>query len=241
MGLKRNRTAIGIFAIVIASTVCFIIQPMYNRSLENHVKVIQVSNDIKKGEKVTADKVKETETMQKNTPNSPITKCEDVVGKYAIVDMQPQDIISQKKVSQNPLSEDKYLYGLNGSQQAISFTIKNFASGLSGKLETGDIISIIATTEDDNGKEKTYTPKELTYVKVLAATNSEGKDKKEGEKRSEEKENLPVTVTVLGNKKQAELIAKLEATSQIHVSLAFRGTEQEGFDYLNKQNSMLNH
>ena len=239
MGLRRNRTAIGIVAIVIASTICFVIQPIYNKSLEDHVKVVQISKNIKKGEKVKSNNVKITECMKRNIPKSHIDKVEDVVGKYAVVDMKEKDIVSKEKISKNPLSEDEYLYNLNGDQQAISFTIKNFASGLSGKLETGDIISIIATSEDNNGNEKTYTPKELTYVKVLATTNSDGQDKKEGEKTVDEKENLPVTITVLANKQQAELIAKLESKSQIHVSLAFRGTEIDGADYLNKQNSMF--
>lgn len=238
MGFKRNRTTTGVIAIVIASTLCFVIAPIYNKSIQKPVNVVQVTSDIKRGEKLTSDNVKVVGTVQKYAPSSAVSE-KDAIGKYAVADMFKEDIVLQKKLSKNRLSEDKYLYGLNGLEQAISFTIKNFASGLSGKLETGDIISVIATTEDDNGNEKTYTPKELTYVKVLAATNSEGKDK--GEKRIEDQQELPVTITVLANKQQAELIAKLEATSKMHVSLAFRGTEKEGLDYLNKQNSMLNH
>lgn len=238
MGFKRNRTTTGVIAIVIASTLCFVIAPIYNKSIQKPVNVVQVTSDIKRGEKLTSDNVKVVETIQKYAPSSAVSE-KDAIGKYAVADMFKEDIVLQKKLSKNRLSEDKYLYGLNGHQQAISFTIKNFASGLSGKLETGDIISVIATTEDDNGNEKTYTPKELTYVKVLAVTNSEGKDK--GEKRIEDQQELPVTITVLANKQQAELIAKLESTSKMHVSLAFRGTEKEGLDYLNKQNSMLNH
>ncbi|SCJ45126.1 Flp pilus assembly protein CpaB [uncultured Clostridium sp.] len=238
MGFKRNRTTTGVIAIVIASTLCFVIAPIYNKSIQKPVNIVQVTSDIKRGEKLTSDNVKVVETIQKYAPSSAVSE-KDAIGKYAVADMLKEDIVLQKKLSKNRLSEDKYLYGLNGHQQAISFTIKNFASGLSGKLETGDIISVIATTEDDNGNEKTYTPKELTYVKVLAVTNSEGKDK--GEKRIEDQKELPVTITVLANKQQAELIAKLESTSKMHVSLAFRGTEKEGLDYLNKQNSMLNH
>ncbi|MEF9991307.1 MAG: RcpC/CpaB family pilus assembly protein [Peptostreptococcaceae bacterium] len=238
MGLKRNRTTTGIIAIVVASTLCFIVAPIYNKSLQKPVKVVQVSSDIKKGEKVTKDNTKVIETIQKDAPSTAV-KEENAIGKYAVVDMLKEDIVLEKKLSKNPLSEDRYLYGLNGTEQAISFTIKDFASGLSGKLETGDIISIIATTEKDNGDEETSTPKELTYLKVLATTNSEGKDKKEDEKRADDQQELPVTITVLANKKQAELIAKLEATSKMHASLVFRGTEKEAQDYINKQNSEL--
>lgn len=240
MAFKKSRTTTGVIAIAIATTLCFIVAPIYNKAIQKPTKVVQVTSDIKRGEKLTTDNVKIVETMQKYAPSTAVSE-KDAIGKYAVADMFKEDIVLKKKLSKNRLSEDKYLYGLNGSQQAISFTIKNFASGLSGKLETGDIISIIATTEDEQGNEKTYTPKELTYVKVLATTNSVGKDKKEGEKRTEDQQELPVTITVLANQQQAELIAKLEATSKMHATLAFRGTEKEGFDYLNKQNSMLNH
>lgn len=240
MAFKKSRTTTGVIAIGIAATLCFIIAPIYNKSLEKPINVVQVTSDIKRGEKITTDNVKIVETTQKYAPSTAVNE-KDAMGKFAVVDMVKEDVVLKKKLSKNKLSEDKYLYGLNGYQQAISFTIKNFASGLSGKLETGDIISIIATTEDDKGNDKTYTPKELTYVKVLATTDSIGKDKKEGEKRAEDQQELPVTITVLANQQQAELIAKLEATSKMHATLAFRGTEKEGFDYLNKQDSMLNH
>lgn len=239
MSFKKSRTTTGVIAIVIASTLCFIIAPIYNKSLEKPIKVVQVTSDISRGEKITSKNVKIVETTQKYAPSTAVSE-KDAMGKYAVVDMVKEDVVLQKKLSENKLSEDKYLYGLNGDEQAISFTIKNFASGLSGKLETGDIISVIATTEDEHGNEDTYTPKELTYLKVLATTNSVGKDKKEGEKRSDDQQELPVTITVLANQRQAELIAKLEATSKMHVSLVFRGTEKEGLDYLNKQKSMLN-
>ena len=238
MGLKRSRTKVGILAIVLASVLCFVIAPIYNKAIQKPVNIVQVTSDIKRGEKITKNNTKVIETMQKYAPSTAVNE-KNAIGKYAITDMFKEDIVLEKKLSKNRLSEDKYLYGLDGTQQAISFTIKNFASGLSGKIETGDIISVIATVQDENGNEKTYTPKELTYVKVLASTNSEGTDKIQGEKRSDDKQELPVTITVLANQKQAELIAKLEVTSSMHVSLAFRGTEKEGLDYLCKQNSML--
>jgi pilus assembly protein CpaB len=47
------------------------------------------------------------------------------------------------KVSDNPLTNYEYLYDLNVSERAISVSIKSFAVGLSGKLELGDIVSIM--------------------------------------------------------------------------------------------------
>ena len=43
-----------------------------------------------------------------------------------------------------PAAEYAYLYHLDGKKQAISFSVKAFANGLSGKLKSGDIVSVIA-------------------------------------------------------------------------------------------------
>lgn len=237
MALKNNRTMIGILAIGLGAILCFVVTPLYNNTLQKGVEVVRVTGDIQKGEKITASKVKTVETTKKGLASGTISSEKDVIGKYAVVDMVKDDTILETKVSKNPLSEDKYLYGLDGTEQAISFTIQNFASGLSGKLQSGDVISVIATKEDANGNEETYTPTELQYVRVLAVTDESGLDKKEDHKRTEEDE-LPVTITVIASKSQAELIAKLEETSKMHVSLVFRGTDKQAQQFIDKQSSI---
>ncbi|WP_317368244.1 Flp pilus assembly protein CpaB [uncultured Tyzzerella sp.] len=237
MALKKNRTTVGIVAIVLGGVLCFGIAPIYNKSMQKGVEVVRISSEVNKGEQITADKVKVVEVSKKGLPESAILNKKDVVGKYAVVDLVRDNTILERQLSKNPIAEDKYLYGLDGTQQAISFTIQNFASGLSGKLLTGDIISIIATTMDENNNEKTSTPKELQYVKVLAVTNDVGVDKKEDNNNPEEE--LPTTITVLVNREQAELIANLEETSKMHVSLVYRGTEKEAQKYIEQQNSII--
>lgn len=237
MALKKNRTTIGVMAIGLASVLCFVVSPIYNGMLQKGTDVVRVTSDIQKGEKITSAKIKVVETSKKGLPGNVIESKEDVIGKYAVVDMVKDDTVLESKLSSNPLSEDKYLYGLDGTEQAISFTIQNFASGLSGKLQSGDIISVIATKEDDNGNEETYTPNELQYVRVLAVTDEAGLDKKGDKKRSEE-DSLPVTITVTASKSQAELIAKLEETSKMHVSLVFRGTDEQAQKYIDEQQTI---
>lgn len=237
MALKKNRTTVGIVAIVLGGVLCFGIAPIYNKSMQKGIEVVRISSEVNKGEQITADKVKVVEVSKKGLPESAILNKKDVVGKYAVVDLVRDNTILERQLSKNPIAEDKYLYGLDGTQQAISFTIQNFASGLSGKLLTGDIISIIATTMDENNNEKTSTPKELQYVKVLAVTNDVGVDKKEDNNNPEEE--LPTTITVLVNREQAELIANLEETSKMHVSLVYRGTEKEAQKYIEQQNSII--
>ena len=51
-------------------------------------------------------------------------------------------------------------------------TIKSFASGLSGKLQSGDIVSVIAADYKKQGA--TVIPAELKYVEVISVTASSG-------------------------------------------------------------------
>lgn len=238
MALKKNRTTIGIMAIALGGILCFGIAPIYNKSIQKGVEVVRITSEVKKGEKITANKVKTVEVSQRGIQESALHDKNDVIGKYAVVDLVRDNTILERQLSANPIAEDKYLYGLDGTQQAISFTIQNFASGLSGKLLTGDIISIIATSTDEENNEKTYTPDELQYVKVLAVTNDVGVDK-ENESSNKAEENLPTTITVLVSKQQAELIANLEETSKMHVSLVYRGTEKESQKYIDEQKMII--
>jgi hypothetical protein len=63
---------------------------------------------------------------------------------------------------------------LTGEKQAISVSVKSFAAGLSGKLVSGDIVSIVAPDYKKQGV--TVIPPELQYVEVIAVTAGSGYD-----------------------------------------------------------------
>ena len=86
-------------------------------------------------------------------------------------------------------------------------------------------------------------PKELQYVKVLAVTTSEGADRVYNQKQTNEKDKeqeLPSTITLLVNRTQAKLLADLEQKSKIHVSLIYRGSEENSQKFLDEQKKLIN-
>ncbi|GAA0782089.1 Flp pilus assembly protein CpaB [Hathewaya limosa] len=238
--LFKNRTVVGLSAIILSLIICFGVTPLYNNALQSKVKVVRISKDITKGEIISPDKIEIVEIGGYNLPKEVIKDKQNVVGKYAIADLNKGDYILNNKVSNSPLEENKYLYNLDGNSQAISITIKSFAAGLSGKLQTGDVISIIAS--DYGELRETVIPKELQYVRVLASTTSKGTDKVYSQKQTKEKEKeqeLPSTITLLVNRTQATLLADLEQKSKIHVSLIYRGTEANAQKFLYEQNKVI--
>ena len=77
-------------------------------------------------------------------------------------------------------------------------------------------------------KEKTtFTPPDLSYLRVITSTTSGGIDKADITDSSQ-----PVTVTLLVNQKQAELLAQYEKTASMHFTLEYRGDTAIAQQYL---------
>ena len=227
MKFLKNRTVLGVFCIAIALVICFVITP------------VRIKNDIKVGTEITSKDIETVEVGAYNLPSNVITKPEDVVGKYAAVELLKDEYVLSTKISDTPATENVYLYGLNGSKRVMSVTLPTFAKGLSGKLMSGDIVSIIAVDYQEKGE--TVVPDELQYVQVVAATDKRGNDEKVTEYRAdgEEETDLPETVTLLVSPSQAIVLAELEAEGEIHISLVYRGTQENADKFLEAQEKIL--
>ena len=223
MKIFRNRTVIGVLCILLALVICFGVTPLFSRSASEKAEIVRVTADIKEGDEITAETVQTVEVGAYNLPSGIMTEKDEVVGKYATADLKAGDYILASKLSNEPAAENAYLYNLDGTKQAISVTIKSFATGLSGKLESGDIVSVLVA--DYKGMGETVIPPELQYVEVISVTASSGYDANTGEAVEDEKE-LPSTVTLLVTTEQAKVLAGLEQESELHLALVYRGTPE---------------
>ena len=222
MKIFRNRTVIGVLCILLALIICFGVTPLFSRSASEKTEIVRVTMDIKEGDEITAEMVQTVEVGAYNLPQNLMTDKKEVVGKYATADLAAGDYILSSKLSAVPAAENAYLYNLDGTKQAISVTIKSFAVGLSGKLESGDIVTVIVA--DYQGKGETAIPPELQYVEVISVTASSGYDANTGEVVDEKE--LPSTVTLLVTTEQAKVLAELEQdTYRRMVSLCKRAVD----------------
>ena len=239
MKFLKNRTVLGIVCIVLALIICFAITPLFNASKSSTMKIIRIKNDMKIGQEITSKDIEAVEVGAYNMPSDVAQKSENVVGKYAAMEMIKGEYILPTKISDTPASENAYLYGLTGEKRAISITIPSFAGGLSGKLISGDIVSVIAVDYKEKGE--TVVPEELQYVEVIAVTDSKGNDdetvtvKPDGEEEVE----LPETVTLLVTPVQANILAELEAEGEIHIALVYRGTAENAQKFISAQAKLL--
>ena len=235
MKIFRNRTVVGVLCILLALIICFGVTPLFSRSASEKTEIVRVTMDIKEGDEITAEMVQTVEVGAYNLPQNLMTDKKEVVGKYATADLVAGDYILSSKLSAVPAAENAYLYNLDGTKQAISVTIKSFAVGLSGKLESGDIVTVIVA--DYQGKGETAIPPELQYVEVISVTASSGYDANTGEVVDEKE--LPSTVTLLVTTEQAKVLAELEQDSELHLALVYRGTPENAAKFIAAQDALI--
>jgi len=238
MNIFKNRMVVGVFCIVLSLLICFGITPLFNKGISQKTEIVRVTKEIKAGEQITKDMVQSIEVGGYNLPANVARSKDTLIGSYALADLSIGDYILNAKVSKSPAAENAYLYNLDGSKQAMSITIKNFANGLSGKLKSGDIVSVIAPDYKKQGA--TVIPPELKYVEVISVTASSGYDANTGEQKTTEGEKeLPSTVTLLVTPEQGNILASLEADGKTHLSLVYRGEPVNTKKFLDMQSKIL--
>ena len=240
MSLFKNRTVVGVICILLSLLICFGVTPLFNKSVSQKSEIVRVVKEIKAGDEISKEMVQTVEVGGFGLPENVLRQSETVVGKYATADLSVGDYILNTKLSDTPAAENTYLYNLDGTKQAMSVTIKSFANGLSGKLESGDIVSVIAPDYKKQGS--TVIPAELKYVEVIAVTAGSGYDANTGaqtETETEDEKELPSTVTLLVSPEQSKALAELESDGKLHLSLVYRGTPANSAKFTEAQDKVI--
>lgn len=241
LSIFKNRRVIGLICICLSLIICFGLTPLFNSGLRAQTEIVRATSTVKKGDAITADKLETVKVGAYNLPDNVVKSKDLIVGKYVNVDLQKGDYILTSKLSEKPLAEFEYLNDLDGTKVAMSITIKTFAAGLSGKLQAGDIVTLISANYDNVGA--TTIPPELQYVRVLAATSETGDDKEYVAQNASAAENgqkkLPATLTLLVNMEQAKVLADLEQKGNVHATLVYRGAKENADKFLTEQDKLF--
>ena len=228
----KNRTIIGIVCIVLALIVTFAVAPMVNKISDNRTDIVRMKKNVDQGHLISEDDIEIVTVGSHGLAIGTITRKEEVVGKFAACDLKAGDSLFPSKLSASSDSADDVFRTLNGEKQAISITISTFAGGLSGKLENGDIVSLIVF---DKTTYEASIPGGLTYVKVITTTTKDGFDKDEVTPNEDGTYELPTTVTLLVNPEQAKMLVEYENTGVIHADLVYRGDSKTAQAFLDAQ------
>ena len=228
----KNRTIIGIVCIVLALVVTFAVAPLINKLSDSRTDIVRLKSDIAQGHMIQESDIEVVTVGSTGLPTNIITKKEAVVGKFAACDLKANTDLLQSMISDKSDSADDVFHTLDGKKQAISITISSFAGGLSGKLENGDIVSLVIFENETN---EATIPGGLTYVKVITTTTAEGFDKDELTPNEDGTYELPTTLTLLVNPTQAKMLVEYENRGVIHAYLVYRGDSKTAQKFLDAQ------
>ena len=232
----KNRTIIGIVCIVLALVVTFAVAPLVNKLSDSRTDIVRLKSDIVQGHMIQESDIEVVTVGSTGLPINIITKKEAVVGKFAACDLKANTDLLQSMISDKSDSADDVFHTLDGKKQAISITISSFAGGLSGKLENGDIVSLVIFENETN---EATIPGGLTYVKVITTTTAEGFDKDELTPNEDGTYELPTTLTLLVNPTQAKMLVEYENRGVIHADLVYRGDSKTAQKFLDSPLGIL--
>ncbi|MBQ6263178.1 MAG: Flp pilus assembly protein CpaB [Clostridia bacterium] len=228
----KNRTVIGVICMILAIVVTFAVAPIVNRLTSDTTDVVRLGVDMKQGVKIEPEHLEVVTVKTDSIPAGVVLDPDEILGKYSATALYAGDYLTEAKLAGEPNTASDALASLNGTKVAVSVTIDTFAAGLSGKLENGDIVSIIVTDED-GGSSK--IPGALKYMKVITTTTAGGIDQDSIVKNEDGSYEIPSTVTLLCNIEQAKLLAKYENNADLTVALVYRGTPENAKKFLDMQ------
>ena len=235
----NNRFIYGILSIVLAAIIAFIAIPAVTSKTSSTCEIVRMKNTVTRGTLITADDIELVEVGGFNLPDSVARKLENVTGTYAAANLYPGDYLLPDKVSSVPLSSDLVLNEIPDGKVAISITTQTLATGLSDKLQDGDIIRLYHYG-DENVLEPVTDIPELRFVKVLAVTDSKGLDIDYTTPPEEDEERQQTaTITVLATPEQAMLLTRYENEGLLHVALINRGNAELAEELLARQDEIL--
>ena len=230
----NNRFIFGILSLVLAAVIAFVALPTIARQTNGKTEIVRITQPVLKGETIASDNAEVVEVGGYNLPSNVAHSMDDVEGLYVTADLAEGDYILTSKVSTVPVSSDVALNDIPSGKVAISLTVKTLASGLSDKLQPGDIIRIyhfLETAEE--------VP-ELRFVKVLSVTDSDGINVDNTKEPTEDEEpQQSATITVLASPEQARIITEMENDGVAHVALISRNNDQLAEELLAEQDKTL--
>lgn len=242
MRLLKNRIVIGILCIAVALLIGFVAVPALSGS-QSKISVVRMTGSITAGTQITEEMV-ETVSVPDGIVSGCISNASSVVGKYANSDLYNGDYLTAEKITDTLEKADSFSAGTRKGKMVVSITLQSLASGVSGRLLPGDVVTVMAIPKSEtiqtlgvepteatdevtyNSAPSTVIYSELQYVEVCMVTTSQGADAMvEADPVEDQANTLPVTVSFYVNQQQALRLAELEREGTIYLAYVARGAD----------------
>ncbi len=214
--LFQNKILLGIICIVLSAILSFVILPGINKNKGETVKVIKLKTDITAGTTITEEMLEEKEVGSYGIPQNTVKDKDEIVGKFASVDIMKDDLILSDKISE--YAANARLDEIMGKgQKLVTVSLPSIASGVGNYIIAGDIVSVAVY------KDGTVTiPQELRNLEVFSVQNDDAINLEDGE-NEDIKGNIASTVTLIVTDAQAQALVLAEYSGKLHIVFEKRG------------------
>ncbi len=237
MKLLRNKFVIGFLCILVSILISFAALPALQGGMQgSYINAVRMKESVQAATQVTADMM-ETVSIPQGLIQNGIEKVSDVAGKYANTELYAGDYLTNAKVSASLARESALSAGTEKGKMVFSITVPTLASGISGRLQPGDIVSVIAVSKSVVNQSLGVEPgtagqsdpgavidSDLRYLEICMVSAGDGSDANvSAVPGKDQKNSLPATVSFYVSNEQALRLAELEQNSVINLAFVARG------------------
>jgi pilus assembly protein CpaB len=142
---RQKQMVLAVIAITLAIVIGFAAYPYITANQQVRVDVVTAKTDIPADTQITDGMLTIRAVMQADLPSQPVLKKEEVVGWYTTGKVFGGDILTQEKVTDTIQVVNTNIADATAKgYKVISLTLPDLASSVSGKIQPGDLVSILS-------------------------------------------------------------------------------------------------
>lgn len=239
MRIFRNRLFLSGVCLVLSGILAFGIVPKLYEDKSATQTIIKVNKAVLAGTKIDETDLIEVSVGTYGLPNSVMKDKKTLVGKYAKMDLYPNDLILKEKISDYKADAVLDLL-MQEDKRLVTISLPSIAAGLSSHLQVGDLVSVVSfipakeqQTQDGfiSQPGKVILNPELKLLTVYGIENASTESTETVKERKENSSNMsddpvPKTITLIVTEAQALKLIEAEYTGKLHILFVKRGGVQ---------------
>lgn len=142
---RQKQMVLAVVAIAIAILIGFMAYPYITANQQERVQVVAAAIEIPVWSEISEDMVVMKTVFKADAPEGAASSLKDVVGKYAAGDIYAGDYLTSEKMTNTVQVSSTDISGATTKGlKVISMTLPNLASSVSGKIQPGDVVSVMS-------------------------------------------------------------------------------------------------
>lgn len=172
MQFLRNKFFIGIVCIILGLVIGFVAIPqVQNKGTTDLVQAVRLKQDVLKGDEITEEKVETITISQKLIPAGTANSLSSFPSRFAVSQLYAGDFLTAGKLANAQSTQDVMALATAKGMKVISITLPSLASGVSGQLQPGDVVTVLSHIKNNTvDQSDTLNPQSETLDDVATDT-----------------------------------------------------------------------